>query len=121
MSKLPRIFTPISQTSYSNDNTNTETFSSNGQNLLTHTDSYNKNKEYTNKYNFKSVFVNETEDFIPPIPFKAKKAPNFKKIFEKKKYQDLIYKNKKINEINKQLNDILNEENQMNHPFLPKE
>ena len=83
--------------------------------------SYNKNKEYTNKYNFKSVFVNETEDFIPPIPFKAKKAPNFKKIFEKKKYQDLIYKNKKINEINKQLNDILNEENQMNHPFLPKE
>jgi hypothetical protein len=83
--------------------------------------SYNKNKEYTNKYNFKSVFVNETEDFIPPIPFKAKKAPNFKKIFEKKKYQDLIYKNKKINEINKQLNDILNQENQMNHPFLPKE
>ena len=53
MSKLPRIFTPISQTSYSNENTNSETFSSNGQNLLTHTDSYkNTLKPLLHSYGF---------------------------------------------------------------------
>ena len=77
--------------------------------------SYNKKKEYTNKYNFKSVFVNETEDFIPPIPFKAKPAPNFNKIFNKNKENNKENKKEKIqNELNK----ILDEEAEMNNPFL---
>jgi len=84
--------------------------------------SYNKKKEYTNKYNFKSVFVNETEDFIPPIPFKAKPAPNFNKIFNKNKENNKENKKENIEEkkekIQNELNKILDEEAEMNHPFL---
>ena len=80
--------------------------------------SYNKKKEYTNKYNFKSVFVNETEDFIPPVPFKAKPAPKFNKILNKNKENKKENNEEKKEEIQKELNKILDEEAEMNHPFL---
>ena len=84
--------------------------------------SYKKKKEYTNKYNFKSVFVNETEDFIPPIPFKAKPAPKFNKKINKNKENKKENKKENIEEkkeeIQKELNKILDEEAEMNHPFL---
>ena len=58
MSKLPRIFTPISQTSYSNDYANAETLSSNGQNLLTHTDSYkNSLKPFLSSVEYRTIFL----------------------------------------------------------------
>ena len=42
--------------------------------------SYNKKRNI--KINIISnLFINETEDFIPPIPFKAKSATNFNKIY----------------------------------------